>query len=90
MNSKPNRVHVHQLAASSRNLLTDPPLPFGSGYRLITSWFSTVIFPQRTFTSLVNAHAGRTQMCNVRTQKRRAGTTSALLQPPHLQALEVL
>jgi hypothetical protein len=36
-------------------------LPFASSYRLITTWFSTVIFLQRTFTSLVHAHAGRTQ-----------------------------
>jgi hypothetical protein len=36
-------------------------LPFASSYRLITTWFSTVTFLQRTFTSLVHAHAGRTQ-----------------------------
>ena len=58
-------VLVHQLAdllaASSRPCLTARPLPFTSSYRLITTWFSTVTFLQRTFTSLVNAHAGRTQ-----------------------------
>jgi proteic killer suppression protein len=37
-------------------------LPFASSYRLITTWFSTVTFLQRTFTSLVHAHAGRTQI----------------------------
>jgi hypothetical protein len=36
-------------------------LPFASSYRLITTWFSTVFFLQRTFTSLVHAHAGSTQ-----------------------------
>jgi hypothetical protein len=36
-------------------------LPFASSYRLITTWFSTVIFLQGTFTPLVHAHAGRTQ-----------------------------
>ncbi|WP_218185811.1 hypothetical protein, partial [Marinobacter gelidimuriae] len=30
-------------------------------YRLITTWFSTVIFLQGTYTPLVHAHAGRTQ-----------------------------
>ncbi len=35
-------------------------LPFVSSYRSII-WFSAVIFLQRTFTSLVHAHAGRTQ-----------------------------
>jgi hypothetical protein len=58
-------VLVHQLAnllaASSRPTLTDKPLPFASSYRLITTWFSTVIFLQGTFTPLVHAHAGRTQ-----------------------------
>jgi len=58
-------VLVHQLAdlrpASFRQTLTDWPLPFASRYRLLTAWFSTVIFLQRTFTSLVHAHAGRTQ-----------------------------
>ena len=58
-------VLVHQLAdllaASSRPCLTARPLPFTSSYRLITTWFSTVTFLQRTFTSLVNTHAGRTQ-----------------------------
>jgi len=57
-------VFVHQLAvlrpASSGPLLTDQPLPFASSYRLITTGFSTVILLQRTFTSLVNAHVGRT------------------------------
>ncbi|MFT6910732.1 MAG: hypothetical protein ACJAS1_007468, partial [Oleiphilaceae bacterium] len=32
-----------------------------SSYRLITTWFSTVIFLQGTYTPLVHAHAGRTQ-----------------------------
>ena len=58
-------VFVHQLAvllaASFGHSLTGLPLPFASRYRLITKQFSTVIFLQRTFTSLVNAHAGRTQ-----------------------------
>ncbi|MCK5893735.1 MAG: hypothetical protein KAG53_04850, partial [Endozoicomonadaceae bacterium] len=58
-------VLVHQLAvllaASFRPNLTVKPLPFDSSYRLITTRFSTVIFLQRTFTSLVHAHAGRTQ-----------------------------
>jgi hypothetical protein len=58
-------VLVHQLAvllgASSGPNLAVKPLPFASSYRLITTWFSTVIFLQRTFTSLVHAHAGRTQ-----------------------------
>jgi hypothetical protein len=36
-------------------------LPFASSYRLITTWFSTVIFLQGTYTPLVHAHAGRTQ-----------------------------
>ena len=58
-------VLVHQLAvlrpASSRPNLAVKPLPFASSYRLITTWFSAVIFLQRTFTSLVHAHAGRTQ-----------------------------
>ncbi|MFT7660931.1 MAG: hypothetical protein ACI89S_002051, partial [Gammaproteobacteria bacterium] len=56
-------VFVHQLAvlrpASSRPDLTVKPLPFASSYRLITTWFSTVIFLQGTFTPLVHAHAGR-------------------------------
>jgi hypothetical protein len=42
-------------------------LPFASSYRLITTWFSTVTFLQRTFTSLVHAHAGRTQSNQKRT-----------------------
>ena len=46
---------------SSRPSLADKPLPFASSYRLITTWFSTVIFLQGTFTPLVHAHAGRTQ-----------------------------
>jgi hypothetical protein len=58
-------VLVHQLAvlrpASSGPTLAGKPLPFTSSYRLLTTWFSTVIFLQRTFTSLVHAHAGRTQ-----------------------------
>jgi len=36
-------------------------LPFASSYRLITTWFSTATFLQGSFTSLVHAHAGRTQ-----------------------------
>ena len=59
-------VLVHQLAvlfpASFEHSLTGLLLPFASSYRLITTWFSTVIFLQRTFTSLVNAHVGRTQV----------------------------
>jgi hypothetical protein len=59
-------VFVHQLTvllqASFRPLLTDWPLPFASSYRLITNRLRTVIFLQRTFTSLVNAHVGRTQV----------------------------
>jgi hypothetical protein len=47
---------------SSRPDLTVKPLPFASSYRLITTWFSTVIFLQGTFTPLVHAHAGRTQI----------------------------
>jgi len=45
-----------------RPFLTDWPLPFTStsSYRLITKRFWTVILLQRTFTSLVNAHVGRT------------------------------
>jgi hypothetical protein len=66
-------VLVHQLAdllaASSRQTLADLPLPFASSYRLITTWFSTVTFLQRTFTSLVHAHAGRTQ--NVEADKNK-------------------
>jgi 5-methylcytosine-specific restriction endonuclease McrA len=61
-------VLVHQLAvlrpASSRPPFTGWLLPFASSYRLITTWFSTVICLQRTFTSLVHAHAGRTQGAN--------------------------
>jgi hypothetical protein len=57
-------VFVHQLAvlrpASSRPDHTIKPLPSASSYRLITTWFSTVIFLQGTFTPLVHAHAGRT------------------------------
>jgi hypothetical protein len=57
-------VLVHQLAAllaaSFRPFLADWPLPFTSSYRLITKRLPTVIFLQRTFTSLVNAHVGRT------------------------------
>ncbi len=59
-------VLVHQLAvlrpASFRPNLTVKPLPFASSYRLITTWFSTVNFLQGTYTPLVHAHAGRTQM----------------------------
>ena len=59
-------VLVHQLAAllqaSFRPFLTDWPLPFASSYRLITNRLRTVIFLQRTFTSLVNAHVRRTQL----------------------------
>ena len=61
-------IFVHQLTglrpASFRQTLTELPLPFASRYRyrLLTTWFSTVIFLQRTFTSLVHAHAGRTQV----------------------------
>ena len=58
-------VLVHQFAvlrpASSGLTLAGKPLPFTSSYRLLTTWFSTVIFLQRTFTSFVHAHAGRTQ-----------------------------
>ncbi|MCF6323063.1 MAG: hypothetical protein L3J89_01855, partial [Gammaproteobacteria bacterium] len=43
-------------------ILADWPLPFASSYRLLTTRCSTVIFLQRTFTSLVHAHAGRTQI----------------------------
>lgn len=63
-------VLVHQLAnllaASSGPHLTVQPLPFANGYHLITAWFSTVIFPQGTFTPLVHVHAGRTQIAAVR------------------------
>ena len=41
--------------------LTGKHLPFASSWRLITIWYSKVIFLQRTFTSLVHAHAGRIQ-----------------------------
>ncbi|MFT7389308.1 MAG: hypothetical protein ACI8VC_002574 [Candidatus Endobugula sp.] len=51
--------------ASFRLTLAGKPLPFTSSYRLITTRFSTVIFLQRTFTSLVHAHAGRTQSCQI-------------------------
>ena len=58
-------VLVHQLAillaASFRPNLAVKPLPFASSYRLLATRFSTVFFLQRTFTSLVHAHAGRTQ-----------------------------
>ena len=58
-------VLVHQLVvlrpASFEQNLAVLPLPFASSYRLLTTWFSTVFFLQRTFTSLVHAHAGRTQ-----------------------------
>ncbi len=47
--------------ASFKPTLAGKPLPFTSSYRLITTRFSTLIFLQRTFTSLVHAHAGRTQ-----------------------------
>ena len=64
-------VFVHQLAvllaASFGQLLTDPPLPFTSSYHLITNRLLMVIFLQRTFTSLVNAHVGRTQEQSTRT-----------------------
>ena len=73
-------VLVHQLAdllqASFRPLLTDWPLPFASSYRLITNRLRTVIFLQRTFTSLVNAHVGRTQCA-------RVGRFAALRLAPH-------
>ena len=63
-------VSVRQLAillgASSTQTLTDLHLPFASRYRLLTTWFSTVIFLQRTFTPLVHAHAGRTKRINAR------------------------
>jgi len=58
-------VLVHQLAvlrpASSGPTLAGKPLPFTSSYRLLTTRVSTVFYLQRTFTSLVHAHAGRTQ-----------------------------
>ena len=58
-------VLIHQLAvllaASFKPFLTDWLLPFASSYRLITTWCSTVTYLQRTFTSLVNTHVGRTQ-----------------------------
>ena len=58
-------VLVHQLVvlrpASFEQNLAVLPLPFASSYRLLTTWFSTVFFLQRTSTSLVHAHAGRTQ-----------------------------
>ena len=44
------------------NPITGWLLPFTSHYRLITTRFSTVTFLQRTFTSLVYAHVGRTQV----------------------------
>jgi hypothetical protein len=70
-------VLVHQLAvlrpASFRPDLAVKPLPFASSYRLITTWFSTVTFLQGTYTPLVHAHAGRTQMqLQIDTQKARA------------------
>ena len=75
-------VLVHQLAnllaASSRPTLTDKPLPFASSYRLITTWFSTVIFLQRTLTSLVHAHAGRTQVTQT-DAKQLASTRSSYI-----------
>lgn len=49
------------LAASFKPFLTDWLLPFASRYRLMISKCSTVISLQRTFTSLVNTHVGRTQ-----------------------------
>jgi len=68
-------VFVHQLAvlrpASFRPSLTGWPLPFTSSYRLLTTWCSTVTFLQRTFTSLVHAHAGRTQNATTDSLKRR-------------------
>jgi len=67
-------VFVHQLAvlrpASFKPTLADKPLPFASSYRLLTTWCSTVIFLQRTFTSLVHAHAGRTQIAPADNLKR--------------------
>jgi hypothetical protein len=48
--------------ASSRPDLTIKPLPSASSYRLITTWFSRVIFQQGTFTPLVHAHARRKQV----------------------------
>jgi len=81
-------VLVHQLAvlrpASFKPLLTDQPLPFASSYRLITTWFSTVILLQRTFTSLVNAHVGRTQGKSRGCQNRRF----ALVLPPVFATLK--
>jgi len=69
-------VFVHQLAvlrpASFRPSLTGWPLPFTSSYRLLTTWCSTVTFLQRTFTSLVHAHAGRTQKGQPDLQLRRS------------------
>jgi len=56
--------------ASFRPPLTGWPLPFASSYRLLTTRCSTVIFLQRTFTSSVHAHAGRTQGACSRTLKR--------------------
>jgi len=47
--------------ASFRPTFAGKPLPFASSYRLITTRFLTVFFLQRTFTSLVYAHAGRTK-----------------------------
>ena len=68
-------VLVHQLAvlrpASFRPTLAGKPLPFASSYRLLTTWFSTVFFLQRTFTSLVHAHAGRIQGKSADTKKLR-------------------
>jgi len=58
-------VLVHQLAvllaASFKPNLAVKLLPFASSDSLITTWFSTVIFLQGTYTPLVHAHAGRTQ-----------------------------
>jgi len=72
-------VFIHQLVvlrpASFRPTFAGKPLPFASSYRLITTRFLTVFFLQRTFTSLVHAHAGRTQMLQVRRAKSRAHFT---------------
>ena len=80
-------IFVHQLAdlrpASFRPSLAGWPLPFASSYRLITTWFSTVIFLQRTFTSLVNAHVGRTQEHSADCQKRRFFVLLAIARLSH-------
>ena len=68
-------VLVHQLAvlrpASFRPPLAGWPLPFASSYHLIAfNSLRMVTFLQRTFTSLVHAHAGRTQVAPVGSKKR--------------------